>query len=74
MKPRFWRSFWDAEWVCTLIGSLVMAQNVKISVSGFYWFCKKKTRESKKGFSQLYLATERTSMDGDLYREKAIFF
>ena len=42
MKPRFWRSFWGAVWICILIGSLVMAQNVKISVFGFYWFCKKK--------------------------------
>ena len=42
MKPRFWRSFWDAEWVCILIGSLVMAQNAKISVFSFYRFCKKK--------------------------------
>ena len=41
MKPRFRRSFWDAEWVCILIGSLVTAQNAKISVSCFYWFCKK---------------------------------
>ena len=23
-----------------------MAQNAKISVSGFYWFCKKKNREN----------------------------
>ena len=55
MKPRFWRSFWDAEWVCTLIGSLVMAKNVKISVSGFYWFCKKNLVKVKKDFLNFIL-------------------
>ena len=52
-----------------------MTQNANISISGFYRLCKK-TREnvaiSKKGFSQLYVAPKRTSMDGALFREKPL--
>ena len=54
-KLRFRRSFWDAEWVCNPIGSIVMAWNAKISVSGFYWFCKKKMVNIKKDFLSFML-------------------
>ena len=49
-----------------------MSKNAQNSISGVYQFCKKKTRENEKGFSKLYVATERTSMDVDLYKEEAI--
>ena len=45
-KSEIQMAFFDAEQVCSLIGSLAMAWKAKISVSGFYQFCKKKTCEN----------------------------
>ena len=45
MKTKFRQSFWGAEQVCILIGSWIMTLNANISISGFYWFCRK-TREN----------------------------
>ena len=48
MKRRFRRSFLGAVWICISIGSLVIAQNAKISVSGFYWICNTPARTHSK--------------------------